>query len=209
MAQGHALITTAALAKRLEAHMHRLFRPRHEFNDRFRSADKKGLHTGQPRHLAATSFRYSKTLPNSALFGFLKMIYSRKNAYERRVLMTENKNEAIAVFRFGVIHKFVGGASLGREERLFSFLDHEKLLSGCDPELSTLSSFGGPPQSLQGFLFGRRQHFGTIVVGTSFAKEVAYVMISHTRDRSFDPGSYQSLENLVGNFERIIPPKGS
>ena len=31
--------------------------------------------------------------------------------------MTENKNEAIAVFRFGVIHEFVGGASLGREER--------------------------------------------------------------------------------------------
>ena len=55
---------------RLEAQMHGLFRPRHGFNGRFRSADKKGLHTGQPRHLAATSFRYSKTLPNSALFGF-------------------------------------------------------------------------------------------------------------------------------------------
>jgi putative transposase len=31
--------------------------------------------------------------------------------------MTEKKNEQIAIFRFGVIHEFVGGASLSRDER--------------------------------------------------------------------------------------------
>ena len=28
--------------------------------------------------------------------------------------MTEDKNEAVAVFRFGVIHEFIGGASNSR-----------------------------------------------------------------------------------------------
>ena len=31
--------------------------------------------------------------------------------------MTENKNETIAVFRFGVIHEFVGGAVLSSDEK--------------------------------------------------------------------------------------------
>ena len=31
--------------------------------------------------------------------------------------MTDKKNEEIAVFRFGVIHEFVGGARLSRDER--------------------------------------------------------------------------------------------
>lgn len=31
--------------------------------------------------------------------------------------MTKNKDEQIAVFRFGVIHEFVGGATLTRDER--------------------------------------------------------------------------------------------
>jgi hypothetical protein len=31
--------------------------------------------------------------------------------------MTKKKNEEIAVFRFGVIHEFVGGARLSQNER--------------------------------------------------------------------------------------------
>ena len=37
--------------------------------------------------------------------------------------MTEKKNEEIAVFRFGVIHEFVGGATLTRDERRRLLLD--------------------------------------------------------------------------------------
>jgi len=33
--------------------------------------------------------------------------------------MVNEKNEQIAVFRFGVIHEFVGGATLTRDETLF------------------------------------------------------------------------------------------
>ncbi len=37
--------------------------------------------------------------------------------------MTEKKNEEIAVFRFGIIHEFVGGATLTRDERRRLLLD--------------------------------------------------------------------------------------
>ena len=42
---------------------------------------------------------------------------SGKNASKRRGLMTESKNERIAIFRFGVICEFVGGARLDRDQR--------------------------------------------------------------------------------------------
>ena len=37
--------------------------------------------------------------------------------HKRRFLRTKNKNELIAVFRFGVIHEFVGGATLTQNEK--------------------------------------------------------------------------------------------
>ena len=58
-----------------------------------------------------------KYLPKYALFKFLKVTYGFSNAHERRFLMTGKKNEEIAVFRFGIIHEFVGGARLSRDER--------------------------------------------------------------------------------------------
>jgi hypothetical protein len=44
------------------------------------------------------------------------MVYARANAKQRRFSMTENKDEAIAVFRFGVICEFVGATRLTKRE---------------------------------------------------------------------------------------------